>query len=78
MQKYSNPCIRCGKERIEARVWKEKVEDSIIINRQMICPDPLCQKKVDSDNKKIRDKHALMKTRSEERALKRKKSRVKT
>jgi len=72
--KYSNPCIRCGKERIVVRTWKEKIYSSIIINTEMACPDKECQKKVDSDNKKQRDRNAAMKLRSSQRAMSRKAS----
>lgn len=64
-----NFCIRCGKERKIVRTWKEKMYDSIIINTESVCPDPECQKKVDSDNKKQRDKNNAIKQRSAERAL---------
>lgn len=67
--KFKNPCVRCGKERIVLRTWKEKVWDSVIINTETICPDPECQKLVNRDNKKQRDKHAAMKLRSEQRAV---------
>lgn len=70
-KKYSNPCIRCGKERIVARVWKEKMGNSVIINTETKCPDPECQKIVDSDNKRVKDKHLAMKLKSEQRAQQR-------
>ena len=63
-----NFCIRCGKERKKIRTWKEKMYDSIIINTESVCPDPECQKKVDSENKKQRDKNNAIKQRSVERA----------
>lgn len=64
-----NFCIRCGKERKIIRTWKEKMYDSIIINTESVCPDPQCQKKVDSENKKQHDKNDAIKQRSEKRAL---------
>lgn len=64
-----NLCIRCGKERKIIRTWKEKVYDSIVINTESACPDAECQKKVDSENKKQRDKNNAIKLRSEERAI---------
>lgn len=73
-KKYSNPCIRCGTERIVSRVWKEKVGYSIVINTETICPNPDCQKKVESDNKKQQEKYTRMKLRSQERALNRNKT----
>lgn len=43
----SNPCIRCGKERIDGKSWKEKNGISIITHTKTICPDSQCQKLVD-------------------------------
>lgn len=68
---YSNPCVRCGKERVILRTWKERVGNSVVVNTDTICPDPECQKLVNKENKKQRDKHAAMKLRSEQRAKQR-------
>lgn len=43
----SNPCIQCGKERIDGKTWKEKVGTSVLTYALTICPDPACQKIVD-------------------------------
>lgn len=43
----SNPCIRCGKERIEGKSWKAKIGVSSVTYTQTICPDKACQKVVD-------------------------------
>jgi len=43
----NNPCIECGKERIEGRSWKEKSGASVVTHTQTICPDSGCQKIVD-------------------------------
>ena len=45
----SNPCIECGKERIEGKTWKEKVGTSVLIYTQTVCPDKECQKIVDKE-----------------------------
>lgn len=75
MNKISyNNCIRCGKERKVIRTWEEKIEGSTIINTESVCPDPSCQKLVEADNKKSRDRHAAMKQKSQERALRRRAS----
>lgn len=42
-----NPCIQCGKERVDGRSWKEKSGASVVTHTQTICPDADCQKKVD-------------------------------
>ena len=70
-QSFKNVCIRCGKERVFLREWKERVGDSIVTNIKTTCPDPECQKIVDKDNKKQRDKYILMKQRSEQRTKQR-------
>jgi hypothetical protein len=44
---YSNPCIRCGKQRIDKKSWKEKIEShfgvSYIVHTETVCPDKECQ-----------------------------------
>lgn len=69
---YSNPCIRCGTERIVSKIWKEKMGDSVIIDTQTICPKPECQKEVDLDNKRQENKLIAMRLKSEQRAQQRK------
>lgn len=51
----SNPCIRCGKPRIEGKTWKSNMGNSVITHTQTICPDSECQKAVE---KAITDKKA--------------------
>lgn len=47
----TNPCTRCGKERIEGKKWKEEVATffgtSTIIHTDTVCPDEECQKIVE-------------------------------
>lgn len=49
-KKPTNPCTRCGKERIVARVWKEKIQTFsgfyIETRSDNVCPDKECQKAV--------------------------------
>ncbi len=69
---YSNPCMRCGRERIVLKIWEEKTDaGSPVTITKTACPDSECQKKVDSDNQRQRDKNALMKLRSQQRVLQR-------
>lgn len=68
---HNNPCIRCGTQRIVVKTWKERVGTFTILNSQTACPDVECQKKVDHDNKKIRDKNTAMKLQHEQRTLER-------
>lgn len=42
-----NPCVQCGKERIDGKSWKEKNGTSVIEHTSTICPDASCQKLVD-------------------------------
>lgn len=69
---YSNPCTRCGTERIVSKTWKEKMGDSVIIDTLTICPKPECQKQVDLDNKKQENRIIAMKLKSQQRAAQRK------
>lgn len=43
----SNPCMRCGKQRIDKKTWKEKIEShfgvSYITHTETVCPDKKCQ-----------------------------------
>jgi hypothetical protein len=72
---FSNPCSRCGKERIIVKTWKEKIGDLTIINTDTTCPNPECQKKVEDDNKRQRDRNAAIKLRSEQRIRNRRNTR---
>ncbi|MBI4036574.1 hypothetical protein HY386_01710 [Candidatus Daviesbacteria bacterium] len=47
-----NPCIKCGKERILSKTWKEYVgvSKNLLIHTLTVCPDTACQKLVDEDN----------------------------
>ena len=54
ISKYTNPCTRCGKERILKKKWKEKTVTfsgtTIVVTRTLnICPDKECQKVVDKE-----------------------------
>lgn len=49
--KTSNPCTRCGQERVEGKKWKEEIATffgtSTIIHTDTVCPDVECQKIVE-------------------------------
>ena len=74
---FSNPCVRCGQERIVIRVWEEKTTYSTVTNTETACPNPECQKQVTAENKKQTDKQAAIKKRSDERAVERRAGRTK-
>jgi hypothetical protein len=46
----SNPCTKCGKERIDSKTWEETVTTffgtTVIKHTETVCPDPDCQKVV--------------------------------
>lgn len=67
MNKSKNPCSRCGNERIVVRTWEEKVWDSVIVNTETKCPNPECQKEVDSDNQKVKIRNEQNRLRSKNR-----------
>lgn len=48
-----NPCIQCGKERVDSKAWKEKSGASVVTHTLTICPDSTCQRIV---NKGIADR----------------------
>lgn len=52
----NSPCVRCGKTRVVAKSWTEKVGMSTVNYMQTVCPDPECQKIVDEQLQKKRDK----------------------
>jgi len=58
---YSNPCIRCGKQRVVGKIWKEKVGYSVVTTTESACPDIECQKIVDKSNKDRKDRYQASK-----------------
>ena len=61
MQQVINPCVRCGKPRIDAKSWKEYVGKSLVLFTNSICPDASCQKIVESEIEERRlRKEAIM------------------
>ena len=73
-QKYSNPCTRCGKQRIESKSWEEKVKNfmgtTITTHTQTVCPDPECQKIVEKELELKRKKKEEIKQNKEDRRIK--------
>ncbi len=43
----SNPCVKCGKERVDGKTWDGKVGASVVTYTLTVCPDAECQKQVD-------------------------------
>ncbi|OGH12863.1 MAG: hypothetical protein A2776_00090 [Candidatus Levybacteria bacterium RIFCSPHIGHO2_01_FULL_40_10] len=77
----SNPCTRCGKERIEVKTWVEKVQTyfgkSEITHTETACPDADCQKIVQEKNDESREKKELMEHNRSERMKNAQKARTK-
>ena len=78
----TNPCIRCGKERIEARTWVETIEtyygETQITHTETVCPDVECQKIVDEGFAKQKEKSDILKHDREVRMKKAQANRRKT
>ncbi|MBI2036100.1 hypothetical protein HYT17_00470 [Candidatus Microgenomates bacterium] len=55
----NSSCIRCGKERVVAKKWKEYVGTSLLTHTQTICPDVACQKLVDKELASLKEKREL-------------------
>lgn len=51
----SNPCIRCGKERVDSKTREVKIGASVMTYTETKCPDSTCQKEVE---KAIADRKA--------------------
>ncbi len=51
----NNPCVECGKQRVDGKTWEGKMGASLVTYTLTICPDPICQKIVD---KAIADRQA--------------------
>ncbi len=63
--KATNPCTRCGKERIEGKKYKEEIATffgtSTIVHVDTVCPDKDCQEIVESKLEALRLKSEEMK-----------------
>lgn len=57
----TTPCIRCGKMRVLAKKWTEKINGSLTTYTLSVCPDANCQKiveeQIESKNEKLRLVH---------------------
>lgn len=60
-------CIRCGKTRILGKSWTEKTNGAKINYTQTVCPDPECQKLVEEELTKRREKVKDIQQKSLER-----------
>ena len=69
----TNPCIRCGQERIIAKSWKQDIETysgtSVVSFTQTICPDRACQVLVDKELASQLKKREVIRNEREQRLL---------
>lgn len=56
----SNPCVRCGRQRVDGKVWTEMVGHVLVTYAQTICPDSTCQKIVEEETTARREKRELL------------------
>lgn len=69
----SNPCIQCGRQRIDGKTWKEKSGNSIVTYTLTICPDKACQAIVDKGIADKKEKADLLLRKKLEAKLEREK-----
>lgn len=71
--KKTNPCIKCGKERIMLKTWKEYIKNytgvSLVIYSETVCPDKECQKAVNKILQNQKEKRDAIKHEKESRML---------
>ncbi|MBA3724356.1 MAG: hypothetical protein H0W89_05740 [Candidatus Levybacteria bacterium] len=72
MKQLTNPCTRCGKERILLKQWDEVIptfgnSTTMVTRSTNICPDPECQKVVDAELAVQRKKRDKIKSDREEK-----------
>lgn len=67
----ANLCIRCGRVRIVAKTWKEKIVSngivSVVEHTEMVCPNKDCQAKVDKELANRRKKSEEIERNKKER-----------
>ncbi len=69
----SNPCVKCGKERVDGKTWEGKIGASVVTYTLTVCPDPECQKQVEKTIADRKAKTASMLKAKEEAKLAREK-----
>ncbi len=73
MLNQSNPCTRCGKQRVISNIHKERVGGSLVTVSSTICPDPECQAIVEKQLEKERVQRAQIISDKQSAALRREK-----
>lgn len=70
----SSKCTRCGKKRVVIKTYKKKVNGAEIIYKETGCPDPECQKEVNKQLRKEKQKREKIKADQLRREEQRKKN----
>lgn len=69
----SNPCTRCGNERVAAKSWNETVgvygRMTKLTHTDWVCTNPDCQKAVEGALKAQKDKRIFMENQKEQEKL---------
>ena len=60
-------CIRCGKQRVVVKNWKETIGTTVTTYELTVCPDAECQKIVDRELQKKKEKMIAFQHNSQER-----------
>jgi len=68
-KKHSNPCYRCGNQRIVSKTWKEGVGINQVDVTLTVCPNPECQKTVNKELNAVHKKTVMMAQKKEERLM---------
>lgn len=70
----SNPCARCGQERILFKRWDDSVNNNAVTYSMWVCPDQECQSQVDAGVAAKKEKAQALRRDIEDRAIARKAS----
>lgn len=71
-KQYTNPCIRCGKERIVSKTWIETITTfsgklQEVEHIEAVCPDHDCQEMLDKEFAKQKEKRDKIASDREQR-----------
>lgn len=69
----SNPCVKCGQERVDGKTWEGKIGSSVVTYTMTVCPDSACQEQVDKGIAERKAKTASLIKAKEEAKLAREK-----
>lgn len=72
--KSSSRCTRCGKTRVVIKTYEETVNNTKVMYTESGCADKECQKKVDDQLKKEKEKRENIKIEQEKREEQRRKN----